>query len=310
MARSEGITSTGVLEGCSRGSRTVAGGGGGHFEAIAKMQEAKRSKIKEMREDPLMSMVKPWWQTLLSSKQLLNFTPFFFFITVALFSAAVFYRQVLESPQSRRGRGRLYLSLFIPTSHPSLPRFYLPDIAHTGRDDIDGIIVAGGGQTDKGPPPHVVLRLEKAVQIYNSRTPKPYIITQGRGTPHKPSPLDDRGFEIHEASMNAKWLIDHGVDPSDILEESASMETVGNAYFVRALHTDVLQLHRLVVINNFWHMPRCKAVFDHVFSVPNDGPNDGVLKLRLEREKKSLPNYLPESTWAKKIKTLRDLHKW
>jgi len=222
-----------------------------------------------------------------------------FFITVALFSAALFYRQVLDSPKSRSTRGR---------------------------DDIDAIIVAGGGQTATGPPPHVVLRLEKAVQIYNSRSPKPYIITQGRGTPHKPSPLDDRGFEIHESSMNAKWLIEHGVDPSDILEESASLETVGNAYFVRALHTDVLSLYRLVVINNFWHMPRCKAVFDHVFSVPSDRADNGgytleyvsvdsgltsdVLELRLEREKKSLPNFLPNSPWAKKIKTLRDLHRW
>jgi hypothetical protein len=37
---------------------------------------------------------------------------------------------------------------------------------------------------------------------------------------------DDRGFEVDEASMNAKWLIDEGVSPSHILTETASWEVL------------------------------------------------------------------------------------
>ena len=63
-------------------------------------------------------------------------------------------------------------------------------------------------------------------------------------------------------------MLDRGIPASAILEESSSLETVGNAFFTRVQHTDVLGLRKLLVINNAWHMPRTKAVFDHVFSVP------------------------------------------
>ena len=32
----------------------------------------------------------------------------------------------------------------------------------------------------------------------------------------------------HQASMNARWLMEHGVPPHMILEENSSMETVGD----------------------------------------------------------------------------------
>ena len=62
------------------------------------------------------------------------------------------------------------------------------------------------------------------------------------GTPHKPCPHDAAGFERHESSDNARFLIGAGVPTSHLLEETASLETVGNAYFTRTLHTDVLGL--------------------------------------------------------------------
>ncbi len=62
----------------------------------------------------------------------------------------------------------------------------------------------------------------------------------------------------------------HGVDAKHILEESVSLETVGNAYFTRVMHTDIQGLRNLCVVNNRWHMPRTRAVFSHVFAVPPD----------------------------------------
>ena len=43
-----------------------------------------------------------------------------------------------------------------------------------------------------------------------------------------PCPHDAAGFERHEAADNARFLIERGVPPSHILEESVSLETVGN----------------------------------------------------------------------------------
>jgi len=131
------------------------------------------------------------------------------------------------------------------------------------------IVVPAGGQQMAGPPPHVAARLEKVLELYEAAAePKPYVITTAWGTPHKPCPHDAAGFERHEAEDNARWLLDRGVPPSHLLEESTSLETVGNAYFARLLHTEVRGLRRLAIVNNRFHMARTKAVFTHVFAVP------------------------------------------
>ena len=47
------------------------------------------------------------------------------------------------------------------------------------------------------------------------------------------------------------------------------MDTIGNAYFARLLHTDVVpHVRRLAIVTNTWHMPRVRAVFDHIFALP------------------------------------------
>ena len=107
----------------------------------------------------------------------------------------------------------------------------------------DAVIVLGGGQlADFIPPPHVLLRLQRAAQMYHSAPPgrRPVIITTSRGTPHKPSPHDASGFEIDEADCQARFLMTNlSIPASAILEENMALDTIGNAYFTRLLHTDV-----------------------------------------------------------------------
>ena len=190
------------------------------------------------------------------------------------------------------------------------------------------IIIPAGGQSSNGPPPHVLARLERAVAIYRmSAEPKPFVITTAWGTPHKPCPHDAAGFERHEASDNAKYLMSRGVDAESLLEESVSLETVGNAYFARVMHTDVRALSRLCIINNHFHMPRTQNVFRHVFSVP---PRDGapraayeldfvevedrlpkdVLEARLKKEAVAAPKFAEGGEWQQSTPTLRMLHEW
>lgn len=193
------------------------------------------------------------------------------------------------------------------------------------REGYDAIIIAGGGQNVTAPPEHVKLRLDKAIEMYNEQDPKPFVITLGRGTWHKPCPLDERGFEYQEASMNARYLISKGVPAFHILEEHSSMETIGNAFFARIVHTDPLQLTSLAVVNNRWHMPRTHAVFDHVFSVPPlptpegyrldyvavaDGMPPETVRLREQSELSKTFKYLPGGGWREATPTLRKLHLW
>ena len=216
------------------------------------------------------------------------------------------------------------------------------------------IIIPAGGQTDSGPPEHVQARLERAAHLYEtSPEPKPYVITTAWGTPHKPCPHDTAGFERHEAQDNAQFLLARGVDASRILEESVrrafarcaafaspadygsmfdlhvqvSLETVGNAYFTRVLHTDVRALRRLAIVNNHFHMARTKAVFEHVFRVPQrEGELDTTYELdfvevedrlpedvrdaRSRKEAASIPKFAVGGPWQEVTPTLRELHDW
>jgi len=211
--------------------------------------------------------------------------------------------------------------LFVYTSFHNQPSHSASPAA------FDAIIVAAGGQTPQGPPAHVMARLAKAAEMYHDAAVKPLVITTAWGTPHKPCPHDKAGFETHESADNAKVLIAKGVQPDDIREESVSLETVGNALHTRLLHCDVLQLKRLAVINNDWHMPRTRAVFEHVFSIPataGASPPDfqlqfveveanleeRILQTRLEKERRATPKFAAGSEWRKQTSTLQSLHQW
>ena len=91
------------------------------------------------------------------------------------------------------------------------------------------IVVLGGGLTPEGKPPlHTKLRLERAVYRYHQLGDKAIIVTLSGGTPHKPNPLNENGFPIFESTAAATQLLALGVSPSSIMEESFSLDTVGN----------------------------------------------------------------------------------
>lgn len=157
----------------------------------------------------------------------------------------------------------------------------------TTTQDRIAIVVLGGGVTDFGDnvPHHTQLRLDKAVKIYqtlkqsdtdilNKQTHKKHIviITLSGGTPHKPNPRDKHGFPIWESTAAAKKLISMGIPHSDVLEESFSLDTIGNAYFLRTVHIDPGEYSTLYIVTNNWHMDRTKAIFDVVFNLPYSIP--------------------------------------
>eukprot|EP00927_Polykrikos_kofoidii_P083017 TRINITY_DN8404_c0_g1_i2.p1 TRINITY_DN8404_c0_g1~~TRINITY_DN8404_c0_g1_i2.p1 ORF type:complete len:268 (-),score=57.94 TRINITY_DN8404_c0_g1_i2:51-854(-) len=189
------------------------------------------------------------------------------------------------------------------------------------------IIVPGGGLTLEGAPTAWVRRrLQEAAAIYKQHrdTGDPaMIITLSGGTPHKPMPIDPKSkFQVMEAEGNAKCLIrDFSVPPEHILEECWSLDTIGNAYLARAIHTDVAGFRRIIVVNNEFHMPRTKAIFEKVFSlapmpsfgayclefveVPNDGVEGEVLQSRKDREAKSTVSFKKNTAT---MGTMREMH--
>ena len=59
-----------------------------------------------------------------------------------------------------------------------------------------------------------------------------------------------------------------GVPLDHIFEEGFSLDTIGNAYFLRASHTDPAGWRKLVIITNQFHIERTRAIFEWVFSLP------------------------------------------
>jgi hypothetical protein len=189
----------------------------------------------------------------------------------------------------------------------------------------DAQIIPGGGILRKDGqydlPPWIKRRLDRTIEIHRGE----YIILLSAGTVHKPPPLDNLGFPVFESVAGAEYLLNKGIEPALILCETASYDTIGNAYFARLLHVDPLGLRNLLIVNNQYHMPRTQAIFQWIFglegshgddrkyyqldfeSVTDDGIEKEMLQARKKREKASLKHVL------KMQKTIRDLkafHRW
>lgn len=140
------------------------------------------------------------------------------------------------------------------------------------------IAVLGGGVDSEGNIyQHVELRIAKAVELYerlkNSKGPNSEVtlIPLSGGTVHKPPPRDELGFPIAEATAGARVMVKkYKVPPQDIREESWSVDTLGNCYFLRTLMIDPASYDKVIVITNDWHMPRSRAMFEHCFSLPSE----------------------------------------
>jgi uncharacterized SAM-binding protein YcdF (DUF218 family) len=98
----------------------------------------------------------------------------------------------------------------------------------------EAIVVVAGGMTDEGTlPPWVTSRLDFTLTEYERHAAagaSTYVMLSGSATPHKPPPMAKGGFILHESTAMAEYLIDRGVPPEHILKDTASMDTIGNAY--------------------------------------------------------------------------------
>jgi len=160
----------------------------------------------------------------------------------------------------------------------------------------NAIVVPGGGLSRDGSlVPWVQERLRKAKEIYDEVNEvkaqlagnqqvasTTYLVTMCEGIRY--SPRDPRGNRAQrlESQLSFDFLKREGVKPSDIITDDLSLDTMGNAYFLRTTHTDVFKARSLVVITNEFHIKRTKAIFQKVFGL---GPfHEGNSKYTLEFE--------------------------
>jgi len=185
--------------------------------------------------------------------------------------------------------------------------------------NYDAIVVPGGGVREDGRlPSWVERRLERAFQLHRDAR---YIVTLSAGTPHRPPPLDGRGFPVMEAAAAARYLVERGVAADRILVEKYSYDTIGNAFFSRVVHADPALLRRLRIITSDFHLARCEAAFRWIYGLQPefhsyelsfeavsdpDMPAD-LLALRREKEREGLEHL---SRVAGQIQRMHDCHRW
>lgn len=191
-------------------------------------------------------------------------------------------------------------------------------MARDNRGDYDAVLIPGGGLTDSGAlPAWVISRLDQALTHSDTR----FFITLSAGTCHKPPPLDPAGFPLFESVVAARYLLSRGVAREKLLYETASYDTLGNAYFALTQHLEPRQLRSLLVITSAFHMDRTRAMFDFVCglssaavdfqlefeAVPDVGLGAEVLASRKAREAESQDRFRQRCSG---ITSMVQLHEW
>lgn len=221
--------------------------------------------------------------------------------------------------------------------------------------NLDVIMVLGGGvpESVEKPPFYVEVRCDVAaklvdqhavlngykridgwgsnIQIRGSSTQATLpILCLSAGTAHLPQALSSDGLPIWEGTACAGYLeVKHGMS-KNVYVETTSYDTISNAFFARASHTDVTGWRDILVITNQFHIERTKAIFDWIFvqvgtkhrydkyrmhylSTPDTGLSEEALAARMEKERKSeksvRENLAPKYTTLKAVwKFLNESH--
>jgi len=102
------------------------------------------------------------------------------------------------------------------------------------------------------------LRVDRTVELYRSGAVQTLTMS-GR---HDKIDWD---APVTHAEAMARYAVEQGVPRNDIYIEDRSLDTVGQAYFVKRYVVIPNNWGDLVVVSSDWHMERVREIFDFIF---------------------------------------------
>ena len=79
--------------------------------------------------------------------------------------------------------------------------------------------------------------------------------------------MTDRQTCLFEGVAYSDYLLSRGVPAAKLLKETASYDTLGNAYFSAVIHAWPLQWRKIAVVTSAFHMARTEVAFGTVFAL-------------------------------------------
>lgn len=151
-----------------------------------------------------------------------------------------------------------------------------------------GIVVLGSRLIDGQVPPLLRSRLDKAVEIYGMTYPRPLLIPSG-GQGHDESRA--------EGAAMAEYLLDAGVEPSDVVVEDKAVNTEENLRLSASIFSATGRSGALLAVTNNYHVLRAALL---------------ARSLKLDAEVVGSPTakyYLPSAFLREFVAVLVE-HKW
>lgn len=181
------------------------------------------------------------------------------------------------------------------------------------------IILMNGLQSNSVLSQSSELRLKKAIDLYTGD--ELLVLTTGF-TINKP-PFFKNNYPVYESYVGAQYLVNKGIPKYHILTERYSSDTIGNVYFTKIIHIDVLSIEHITVITSLFHLERTRLLFEWIYSltgemtrtnyqlfyIGSDNPNydSDTYEDILKREKGSAKRIARNSS---KISSQEDFHYW
>ena len=176
---------------------------------------------------------------------------------------------IAKSRVRSRQSQAMVLTLFILLGCGALPSFILrlrsysssqtrtssigmiyTNVKDVAAHDFDAILILGGGvpSSVSEPPIYVRQRCDDAAAIRGDLEIP--ILTLSAGTAHMPQLLSTDGLPVWESTSSAAYLKKKHHIESNVYLETTAYDTIGNAFFARTSHTDVVKWRKLLVITN------------------------------------------------------------